>query len=69
MLREHYRKNHHVCEFKECQMLVFEDNVVLNEHYNIVHGQKRTTQVVFGFSMRDDDDEEEKVINPVPSRG
>jgi quinol monooxygenase YgiN len=38
MLREHCRKNHYVCEFKECQMLVFEDNVVLNEHYNIIHG-------------------------------
>ena len=42
-------------------MLVFEDNVVLNEHYNIVHGQKRTTRVVFGFGV-DDEEEESKVI-------
>ena len=43
MLREHYRKNHRVCEHAECAMLVFEDNVVLTEHYAITHREKRTT--------------------------
>lgn len=47
-------------------MLVFEDNIVLTEHYTIVHNQKRETKVVFGFSIRDDDKEEKKVINAVP---
>jgi len=67
MLREHYRKKHHVCEFKECGMLVFEDAVVLNEHYAIVHNQKRVTKVDFGFSLAHSDDEEVKVINPTIS--
>ena len=42
-------------------MLVFEDGVVLTEHYAIIHREKRTTQVVFGFSLREDDEEETKI--------
>ncbi len=42
-------------------MLVFEDGVVLTEHYAITHREKRTTQVVFGFSLPDDDEEETKI--------
>ena len=46
-------------------MLVFEDNVVLNEHYSFVHREKKITQVVFGFSLQDQDEEETKMPSKV----
>ena len=43
-------------------MLVFEDAAVLNEHYAFQHKEKRTTKVVFGFSLRDDEEEEKTSV-------
>lgn len=31
-------------------MLVFEDGVMLSEHYAVVHREKKQTKVAFGFN-------------------
>jgi len=59
-LRQHYKKNHHVCSKQECSMLVFEDGVQLSEHYVKVHGEKRATKVEFGFCGDSDEEPVEK---------
>ena len=48
-------------------MLVFEDAVVQTEHYAMVHREKRTVPIAFGFSLRDEEEEETKVISRVPT--
>lgn len=61
MLREHSKKNHHVCDRIECTHLAFEDSVQLSEHYLRIHNQVREAKVEFGFQMHDDEDDEYSV--------